>query len=105
MRTAASYADIPQYFVFGQRAKRHHGWTRLDHDLSADLPVTDPDPELLGSCRQLNTDQRQRFNRFVGAVLDGSPSRNFFSQGAGDTGKTFLHRVVYGHVPASQLSA
>jgi chromosomal replication initiation ATPase DnaA len=62
------------------------------------------DPEAVAAlCRQLNADQRHAF-AIVPAVLDTSPDRHFFLQGAEGTGKTFLYRALYGHLRAAGKS-
>jgi PIF1-like helicase/Helicase len=82
-------------------------WAELDYHPSAGPPYTEsePDPETAAElCQKLNPEQRQCFDRIVGAVQDGFQPRHFFVQGAGGTGKTFLYRTVDAHLRAAGKS-
>ncbi|KAN0081053.1 hypothetical protein V8E54_004257 [Elaphomyces granulatus] len=61
-------------------------------------PIAIPD-----LCSQVNADQRHAFERIIPTVLDASPDRHFFLQGAGRTGKTFLYRAI--SAPSVSLSS
>jgi hypothetical protein len=93
----------------------HAPWDHVDPRPADSANTPDIDPEAAAAlCAQLNADQRHAFERIVPAVLDPQPDRTepdaepnqrqFFLQGAGGTGKTFLYRALYGHLRAAGKS-
>ena len=79
-------------------------WHHLENNklIANELDYNPVDQEQLQAEQytQLNTDQKQAFVEIVTAITKDSWNAQFFLQGAGSTGKTFLYTVLCHHFRA-----